>query len=69
VTYATGNTSDALISFASRFAAGEVYIWSEPGAPGRDWQDYRRLRTGGSAAGLRLSVVPGFGRIALKLEW
>ena len=33
VTYATGNTSDAVISFASGFAGGEIYIWSEPGAP------------------------------------
>jgi hypothetical protein len=70
VTYATGKTTDALISFGSGFAAGEIYIWSEPGAPARDWQDYQRFRSGGSAAaGLRLAVVPGFGRIALKLEW
>jgi hypothetical protein len=69
VTYATGNTSDALISFASGFAGGEIYIWSEPGAPARDWEDYQRFRTGGRAAGLRVSVVPGFGRVALKLEW
>ena len=68
-TYAAGKTSDALISFGSGFAAGEVYIWSEPGDPARDWQDYQRFRTRGSAAGLRVSVVPGFGRIALKLEW
>jgi hypothetical protein len=69
VTYAAGKTSDALISFGSGFAAGEIYIWSEPGAPARDWQDYQRFRTGGRAAGPRVSVVPGFGRIALKLEW
>lgn len=68
-TYATGQTSDAIVSFATGFAAGEIYIWSEPGAPARDWQDYQRFKTRGSAAGLRLSVVPGFGRIALKLEW
>jgi hypothetical protein len=70
VTYATGRTSDALISFASGFAVGEIYIWSEPGAPVRDWQDYQRFKSHGSAAGgLRLAVVPGFGRVALKLEW
>jgi hypothetical protein len=68
VTYATGNASDALISFGSGVAAGEIYIWSEPGAPARDWQDYQRFESG-STAGLRVSVVPGFGRIALKLEW
>jgi hypothetical protein len=33
----------------------------------RDWQDYQRFESG-STAGLRVSVVPGFGRIALKLE-
>jgi hypothetical protein len=69
VTYATGRTSDALISFGSGVAAGEIYIWTEPGAPARDWQDYQRFRTRGSAAGRRVSVVPGFDRIALKLEW
>jgi len=69
VTYATGNTSDAVISFASGFAGGEIYIWSEPGAPARDWQDYQRFKARGAAAGPRVSVVPGFGRIALKLEW
>jgi hypothetical protein len=70
VTYATGKTSDALISFASGFAAGEIYIWSEPGVPARDWQDYQRFRSSGSAAaGLRLALLPGFGRIALELAW
>jgi hypothetical protein len=69
VTYVAGRTSDALISFGSGFAAGEIYIWSEPGAPARDWQDYQRFRTRGSAAGLRVAVVPGFGPIALRLEW
>jgi hypothetical protein len=66
-TYATGKTSDAIVSFASGFAGGEIYIWSEPGAPARDWQDYQRFKAGGSAA--RVSVVPALGRIALKLEW
>jgi hypothetical protein len=69
-TYATGKTSDALISFASGWAGGELYIWSEPGAPARDWQDYRRFKARGSAStGLRLAVVPGVGRVALKLAW
>jgi hypothetical protein len=68
-TYFTGRTSDALISFGSGWAGGELYIWSEPGAPARDWQDYQRFRSRGATAGLRVSVVPGIGRVALKLEW
>lgn len=69
-TYFTGKTSDALISFGSGWAGGELYIWSEPGAPARDWQEYQRFRTRGAASsGPRVSLVPGFGRIALKLEW
>jgi hypothetical protein len=68
-TYFTGRTSDALISFGSGWAGGELYIWSEPGAPARDWQDYERFRSRGATAGLRVSVVPGIGRVALKLEW
>jgi hypothetical protein len=68
-TYFTGKTSDALVSFGSGWAGGELYIWSEPGAPARDWQDYERFKSRGATAGLRVSVVPGIGRVALKLEW
>ena len=69
-TYFTGRTSDALISFGSGWAGGELYIWTEPGAPARDWREYQRLKTHGSAStGLRLSLVPGFGRVAIKLAW
>jgi hypothetical protein len=69
-TYFTGKTSDALISFGSGWAGGELYIWTEPGAPARDWQEYQRFKTHGSAAtSPRISLVPGFGRVALKLEW
>jgi hypothetical protein len=68
-TYFTGKTSDALISFGSGWAGGELYIWSEPGAPARDWQDYERFKSRAATAGLRVSVVPGIGRVAIKLEW
>jgi hypothetical protein len=68
-TYFTGRTSDALISFGSGWAGGELYVWSEPGAPARDWQDYERFKSRGATAGLRVSVVPGIGHVAIRLEW
>ncbi|MDN5871591.1 MAG: hypothetical protein L0H73_12825 [Nitrococcus sp.] len=68
-TYATGRSSDALVSFVTGVAAGELYIWSEPGAAEDGWQDYQRFKSGSGAPGLRLSVVPGFGQITLELNW
>jgi hypothetical protein len=69
-TWAFGEPGDALVSFLSGAAAGELYIWTEPGAPARDWQDYQRFAAHAATAPVpRWSVVGGFGRIALKLEW
>lgn len=40
-----GDKSDALVSVASGVVAGSLMIWSAPGQPLRDWQQYQRYGT------------------------
>ena len=69
-TLLAGTRSDALISFASGAVGGEIYIWSEPGRPERDWEDYERFRTDTPVAvHPRAALVAGPGRVGFKFEW
>jgi hypothetical protein len=68
-----GNPSDGVITGASTLAGGELNLWTQPGAPAQDWQDYKAM-AGGRAeltkVSLYVSALPdGGAKAGLRLTW
>jgi hypothetical protein len=62
LTWAAGDARSGLITFLAQTAFGELYIWTDPGGPAKDWQAYQRLKAGSARAastGWSLAAFPG----------
>ena len=69
VTWAAGDAQSAVIIIVQTLF-GELYIWTDPRGPAKDWQAYQRLKAGGSlavSAGWSLAAFPG--GVALKYRF
>jgi hypothetical protein len=62
LTWAAGDAQAGLITVLVQTLFGELYIWTDPSGPARDWREYQRLRAGGSleaSRGWSLAAFPG----------
>lgn len=65
-----GNLGDAGILAGSGAVAGALQMWSQPGRPLRDWEEYQKLRSGAAQSpGLDWSLSPTPRGIALRLRF
>lgn len=69
LTAALGNTSDGIINGATGFLGGEILIWTQPGGPADDWQDYQNLGKGTASLGVSVTALPDGAGLALHLKW
>ena len=70
LTWAAGDAQSGVITIVLQTLFGELYIWSDPSGPAKDWQEYQRLRAGGSleaSRGWSLASFPG--GVALKYRF
>ena len=62
LTWAAGDAESGLITVLVQTLFGELYIWTDPSGPAKDWREYQRLKAGGSLAAARgwsLAAFPG----------
>jgi hypothetical protein len=70
LTWAAGDAQSGLITVLVQTLFGELYIWTDPSGPAKDWQEYQRLSAGESleaSRGWSLAVFPG--GVALKYRF
>jgi hypothetical protein len=70
LTWAAGDAQSGLITVLVQTLFGELYIWTDPSGPAKDWQEYQRLRAGESleaSRGWSLAAFPG--GVALKYRF
>ncbi len=62
LTWAAGDAQSGLITVLVQTLFGELYIWTDPSGPAKDWREYQRLKAGGSqeaSRGWSLAAFPG----------
>jgi hypothetical protein len=62
LTWAAGDAQSGVITIVLQTLFGELYIWTDPSGPAKDWRAYQRLKAGGSLAAARgwsLAAFPG----------
>lgn len=73
MTWAAGDPTSAAIAAGSGIAAGELYIWTEPGQPEQDLKDYERFVSQQAAsqqpADTGWSIVPMAGGLAISYRF
>ena len=70
LTWAAGDAQSGVITILVQTLFGELYIWTDPSGPAKDWQEYQRLKSGGSleaSRGWSLAAFPG--GVALKYRF
>jgi hypothetical protein len=70
LTWAAGDAQSGLITVLVQTLFGELYIWTDPSGPAKDWQEYQRLSAGESleaSRGWSLAAFPG--GVALKYRF
>jgi hypothetical protein len=70
LTWAAGDAQSGIITIVLQTVLGELYIWTDPSGPAKDWQEYQRLRAGESleaSRGWSLAAFPG--GVALKYRF
>jgi hypothetical protein len=70
IVWAAGDGEQGAITALTGTLGGEAHIWTEPGAPVQDLEDYKRFASGQSArAAVDWQVVPALGGIAIRLAF
>jgi hypothetical protein len=62
LTWAAGDAQSGLITVLLQTLLGELYIWTDPSGPAKDWREYQRLQSGGfleASRGWSLAAFPG----------
>jgi hypothetical protein len=62
LTWAAGDAQSGVITIVVQTLFGELYIWTDPSGPAKDWQEYQRLKARGALAastGWSLAAFPG----------
>jgi hypothetical protein len=62
LTWAAGDPQSGLITIVVQSLLGELYLWSAPSGPAKDWQAYQRLKAGTlpvASTGWSLAALPG----------
>jgi hypothetical protein len=70
LTWAAGDAQSGIITVVLQTLFGELYIWTDPSGPAKDWREYQQLKAGGSLAASRgwsLAAFPG--GVALKYRF
>ena len=70
LTWAAGDAQSGIVTIVLQTVFGELYIWTDPSGPAKDWQEYQRLRAGESleaSRGWSLAAFPG--GVALKYRF
>ena len=70
LTWAAGDAQSGIITIVLQTLFGELYIWTDPSGPAKDWQEYQRLKAGDSleaSRGWSLAAFPG--GVALKYRF
>ena len=70
LTWAAGDAQSGIITIVLQTVLGELYIWTDPSGPAKDWQEYQRLKAGESleaSRGWSLAAFPG--GVALKYRF
>ena len=67
-----GATGDGITTGVSTLVGGAINLWTQPGRPAQDWQDYlamTRSHTAGVYLDVLLATFEDGGKINLRLRW